>query len=79
MLTCWLDGQVGIIESGRLGGTCVNVGCVPKKVRHGCVGLFLWTLSRIMHTVRDCHLLIQLSLLCAGDVHDREHGRAVLA
>lgn len=24
--------KVGIIESGRLGGTCVNVGCVPKKV-----------------------------------------------
>ncbi|KAF8476206.1 glutathione-disulfide reductase [Kalaharituber pfeilii] len=23
---------VGIIESGPLGGTCVNVGCVPKKV-----------------------------------------------
>lgn len=24
--------RVGLIESGRLGGTCVNVGCVPKKV-----------------------------------------------
>ncbi len=24
--------KVAIIESGRLGGTCVNVGCVPKKV-----------------------------------------------
>jgi len=24
--------SVGIVESGRLGGTCVNVGCVPKKV-----------------------------------------------
>ncbi|XP_064639387.1 glutathione reductase, mitochondrial-like [Lineus longissimus] len=24
--------SVGIIEHGRLGGTCVNVGCVPKKV-----------------------------------------------
>ncbi len=23
--------KVGIAESGRLGGTCVNVGCVPKK------------------------------------------------
>ena len=27
-----LDVQVGLIESGRLGGTCVNVGCVPKKI-----------------------------------------------
>jgi len=24
--------KVAVIESGRLGGTCVNVGCVPKKV-----------------------------------------------
>ncbi|HVY04351.1 MAG TPA: glutathione-disulfide reductase [Burkholderiales bacterium] len=24
--------RVGLIESGRIGGTCVNVGCVPKKV-----------------------------------------------
>jgi len=24
--------KVGIIEHQRLGGTCVNVGCVPKKV-----------------------------------------------
>jgi glutathione reductase (NADPH) len=24
--------KVAIVESGRLGGTCVNVGCVPKKV-----------------------------------------------
>ncbi len=24
--------HTGVIESGRLGGTCVNVGCVPKKV-----------------------------------------------
>ncbi|XP_014668404.1 PREDICTED: glutathione reductase, mitochondrial-like [Priapulus caudatus] len=24
--------RVGLVESGRLGGTCVNVGCVPKKV-----------------------------------------------
>lgn len=24
--------KVALVESGRLGGTCVNVGCVPKKV-----------------------------------------------
>lgn len=28
--------SVGLIESGRLGGTCVNVGCVPKKVMYNC-------------------------------------------
>ena len=26
--------RVGIVEGGRVGGTCVNVGCVPKKVLH---------------------------------------------
>ena len=24
--------KVGIVERSRMGGTCVNVGCVPKKV-----------------------------------------------
>ena len=24
--------RVGVVEMGRLGGTCVNVGCVPKKI-----------------------------------------------
>ena len=24
--------RVAVIEAGRLGGTCVNVGCVPKKL-----------------------------------------------
>ena len=24
--------RCAVIEAGRLGGTCVNVGCVPKKV-----------------------------------------------
>jgi glutathione reductase (NADPH) len=24
--------KVALIEAGRLGGTCVNVGCVPKKI-----------------------------------------------
>lgn len=25
------DRQVAIIESGTMGGTCVNIGCVPSK------------------------------------------------
>ena len=24
--------KVAVVEKARLGGTCVNVGCVPKKV-----------------------------------------------
>jgi glutathione reductase (NADPH) len=34
-----------IIERGRLGGTCVNVGCVPKKL--------MWTAASIAHTAED--------------------------
>lgn len=30
------DVTVGLIERQRLGGTCVNVGCVPKKVMYNC-------------------------------------------
>ena len=25
--------KVAVVEKGPLGGTCVNIGCVPKKVR----------------------------------------------
>lgn len=28
--------KVGVVEKARLGGTCVNVGCVPKKVMCKC-------------------------------------------
>ena len=34
-----------IIEAGRLGGTCVNVGCVPKKV--------MWNAAQIAHALAD--------------------------
>ncbi len=34
-----------VIEHARLGGTCVNVGCVPKKV--------MWTTSRIAEILQD--------------------------
>lgn len=32
--------RVAVIEAdGKLGGTCVNVGCVPKKVNSLCISL----------------------------------------
>ncbi len=33
--------KVLVIESGRLGGTCVNVGCVPKKVMWNAASIAL--------------------------------------
>jgi glutathione reductase (NADPH) len=37
--------RAAVIESGRLGGTCVNVGCVPKKV--------MWNAATIAALVGD--------------------------
>jgi glutathione reductase (NADPH) len=34
-----------LIEKGRLGGTCVNVGCVPKKV--------MWNAGQLAHGLED--------------------------
>lgn len=34
-----------IVERARLGGTCVNVGCVPKKV--------MWTAATLAHAMED--------------------------
>jgi glutathione reductase (NADPH) len=33
--------KCAVIESGRLGGTCVNAGCVPKKVMWNAAGIAL--------------------------------------
>lgn len=35
--------RAAVFESGRLGGTCVNVGCVPKKV--------MWNAAEIAHAI----------------------------
>ncbi|HVO48725.1 MAG TPA: glutathione-disulfide reductase [Steroidobacteraceae bacterium] len=37
--------RVALVESGRLGGTCVNVGCVPKKV--------MWNAADIADAMED--------------------------
>ncbi len=37
--------RVALFEDGRLGGTCVNVGCVPKKV--------MWTTASIAESLHD--------------------------
>ncbi len=37
--------RVALIEHGRLGGTCVNVGCVPKKV--------MWNAAQLAHALHD--------------------------
>ena len=37
--------RAAVIEGGRIGGTCVNVGCVPKKV--------MWNAASVAATLRD--------------------------
>jgi len=37
--------KVGVVEKSRLGGTCVNVGCVPKKV--------MWNAASIAEVIHD--------------------------
>jgi glutathione reductase (NADPH) len=37
--------RVALVERGRLGGTCVNVGCVPKKV--------MWNAAALSHALAD--------------------------
>ncbi|MCA9631861.1 MAG: glutathione-disulfide reductase [Myxococcales bacterium] len=37
--------RVALVESGRLGGTCVNVGCVPKKV--------MWNVASVAEALHD--------------------------
>jgi glutathione reductase (NADPH) len=37
--------KAAVIEMGKMGGTCVNVGCVPKKV--------MWNAASIAHALHD--------------------------
>lgn len=37
--------KVALIEAGRLGGTCINVGCVPKKI--------MWNAASIAHVFHE--------------------------
>lgn len=37
--------RVALVESGRLGGTCVNQGCVPKKI--------MWHAAQLAHAFED--------------------------
>lgn len=47
--------KVALIEAARLGGTCVNVGCVPKKV--------MWNAAQIAHAAHDAaHYGFELSI-----------------
>src|ERR1700760_1632351 len=39
--------KTAVIEPQRLGGTCVNVGCVPKKV--------MWNAASVALTLRDAN------------------------
>jgi len=39
--------RAAVAELGPLGGTCVNVGCVPKKV--------MWNAAEIAHAIADAH------------------------
>lgn len=40
--------KVAVIEGGRFGGTCVNVGCVPKKVMFNAA-----TISEVIHEAKE--------------------------
>jgi glutathione-disulfide reductase len=43
--TALLGKKAAVIESNRIGGTCVNTGCVPKKV--------MWYAASLAHAVAD--------------------------
>lgn len=50
--------KVAVVEKNKLGGTCVNVGCVPKKVMCECV-------------VLDCRTSLQV-IKCPSLIDDEQ-------
>ncbi|KAL7520004.1 hypothetical protein ACHAWX_004758 [Stephanocyclus meneghinianus] len=50
--------KVGVVEMGRLGGTCVNVGCVPKKIIHSNgdkIFILIDNAATISETLHEMH------------------------
>ncbi|KAG5655649.1 hypothetical protein KAF25_009148 [Fusarium avenaceum] len=41
----WYGAKVIVVEAKRLGGTCVNVGCIPKKIT--------WNAANLAQSLRD--------------------------
>ena len=54
--------KCALIEAGRLGGTCVNVGCVPKKV--------MWNGAGLAHAIEDA---ADYGFSISGSVFDWAH------
>jgi len=46
--------RVAVLEAARLGGTCVNVGCVPKKVMWSAAGI-----AETLHQAADYGFAVQ--------------------
>ena len=53
-----LGARAALIEPGRLGGTCVNLGCIPKKVMWYAAGL-----QRVARDAADYGLAIEVGTL----------------
>src|SRR5690606_23785902 len=49
--------RVAIVEKDRLGGTCVNVGCVPKKV--------MWYAAELAHGLSMPRITVSRSSVAA--------------
>jgi len=59
--------RVAVIEAGRVGGTCVNNGCVPKKV--------MWYAANLAHAVNDADAFGIPARRGATDWRKLVHGR----
>jgi glutathione-disulfide reductase len=59
--------RVAIVESGKIGGTCVNKGCVPKKV--------MWYAAQLAHAVDDASAFGVPARRGATDWHKLVRGR----
>ena len=66
-----LGGNVALVESGEIGGTCVNRGCIPTKV---------WQHSAsLLHSIRKGHLFglkVAVEALDLKAIVERKNGVA---
>jgi pyruvate/2-oxoglutarate dehydrogenase complex dihydrolipoamide dehydrogenase (E3) component len=56
--------KCAVIESGKMGGTCVNIGCVPKKV--------MWYGAEMAAAFRDSTAKLETALSAVSDDNDSD-------
>ena len=60
-----LGGKIGLVESKRIGGTCLNVGCIPTKALVHSASTYLRVKDSEKYGIKTNKVSLDMSLVMA--------------